>query len=206
MDPVTRAAVRSRTEAILSEPRFRPSWKDDPAWLGDLEATFDDLTVWVAEHPEGARWLLVASALLLVAISTHMVWTVVAEVRASRSAASSLDASVRMAFDAEQSEWTAAHGAMLRARAAGDDRQVVWIAHRLFLALLAHEGHLELARWKTNETYGRELADSKLAPEIDRWNRVYERVVYAHQSLASDELDELMREIESHRAHGVHAE
>jgi hypothetical protein len=85
-------------------------------------------------------------------------------------------------------------GAALRQ---GDGYRAIWILHRLFVGMLAQQGVLRHATWKTNADYVRECPRSHAAyATLVDVTHAYEQVVYAHRSLPLPTLSALLTQVE----------
>jgi hypothetical protein len=79
----------------------------------------------------------------------------------------------------------------------GDAYRAIWILHRILVSMLAQQGVLRHATWKTNADYVRECPCSHAAyATLVDVTRAYEQIVYAHRPLPLVMLSVLLAQVE----------
>lgn len=187
--------IRERTEAILDGPGFRSAWHEDGHPWAALVEFFRDLSEWSAANPDQSKGVLVLLVLLLIGLLAHMGWLIAREL--APLPAPDLDEAVARALEGQASSWSEGWALIRAALAEADRYTAVFVAHRLFLARLDHQGCLEWARHKTNAMYLEELGDDPQRPRLLGWNALYEAAVYAHRPVDPAVLEQKLAELEA---------
>ena len=101
------------------------------------------------------------------------------------------------ALEGIASNWADAFQLAKAALEAGDIYRALWITHRVLLSAMDRMDLLRFARWKTNRGYLRECrADHAAARTLADVSDAYERVVYAHHTIHSDQAASLLNRVE----------
>jgi hypothetical protein len=154
------AAIRELAGDILERAEYaKYRAPDSDAWLTFVEAFFDWLEELPRLHAEapGLYWTLLATlSLVLLALITHIVWTVTAALRLPPSPKTAVEARGELDFAAEAAR-LAQRGAYLEG------------AHQLLLASLAHAARAQLLDLRAadgNRMICSKLRASRVSPEL----------------------------------------
>lgn len=198
--------IRRATEAVLDRPEFRPD-AVETVTRSVLDWFLETLPQWAEANPELARVLIVVLTLLLVALLSHILYTVVQEFAALRRRAGAVVAGARSMAPLEEvgaRNWKEAVALARAALDAGDLYRALWITHRCLLSLLDARDLVRFARWKTNGDYlGECRAGDPSCDVLGHATRAYESVVYAHDPISPDEAADLLDRVEDFAVKGA---
>lgn len=194
-------AIRRATEAVLDRPEFRPD-AVETAGRSVINWFLNTLPGWAEANPALARVLIVVLTLVLIALVSHILYTVVNEFAMLRrrpgGGVTPSDGPMAPLAEVGARNWKEALAMARAALDAGDRYRALWIAHRCLLSLLDTRDLIRFARWKTNGDYLRECREGHAdCGVLGRATRAYESVVYAHDELSPEEAARLLDLVEA---------
>jgi hypothetical protein len=200
---LTPETIQQVTREILSRAEFQSAPPTGTWWytLGEwFVRTFEALVHWSQAHPI-ARWVVVGLlSLLCLLILMHLITFVRQDMSLHRYPHHVPSAASTAAWDASAHlvpPWDTLRHEVGAAIRQGDAYRAIWILHRILVSMLAQQGVLRHATWKTNADYVRECPCSHAAyATLVDVTRAYEQIVYAHRPLPLVMLSVLLAQVE----------
>lgn len=199
LDPAT---IRSTTEEVLQRPEFRRSQQSDTmrALIEQVDAWLEAFGEWAEAHSQAAIALAIVLLLVALLLLAHIFYVAFGGIFTGRKTGSgSRYTDAETLLEGTARSWQEGLKKAREALAHGNARLAVWIGHRVLLGLLDQEGAIRFSGWKTNTTYLHECArDHACRAVLDRLTAIYEEVIYRHQTVPSDVVASLIKEVESY--------
>jgi hypothetical protein len=200
---LTPETIQQVTREILSRSEFQSAPTTGTWWytLGEwFVRTFEALVHWSQAHPI-ARWVMVGLlSLLCLLILVHLMTLVRQDMSPHRHPHHMPSAASTAAWNTSSHlvpPWDTLRHEVGTALRQGDGYRAIWILHRLLVGMLAQQGVLRHASWKTNADYVRECPRSHAAyATLVDVTRAYEQIVYAHRPLPLVRLSALLAQVE----------
>lgn len=199
IEAVSPEEVRRITENVLEGREFQKSvnpWELALNWFRDFLGW---ISQWAANNPDSAKIVIYILSFILALLIAHITYTVIKEFT-SMSRENSPQASrprPLQALEGIAENWADAFHLARAALESGDLYRALWITHRVLLSALDRMDVLRFARWKTNRDYLHECrADHSAARTLADVSDAYERVVYAHGDIRSDQAASLLSRVE----------
>jgi hypothetical protein len=200
IEDISPEQVRRVTQSVLGEPEFQKSVN----WVNLVFEGFRNfllkISEWAASNPDMAKVLMIVLGVVLALLLGHIAYTIIREFVSMRANEDTgpLQARPLQALEGIASNWSDAFQLAKAALEAGDIYRALWITHRVLLSAMDRMELLRFARWKTNRDYLRECrSDHAASKTLADVSDAYERVVYAHHSIHSDQAASLLNRVEA---------
>ena len=168
-------------------------------WIRKREAWLDSFQDWSAANT-GYTWLIITVLLIiLIALLTHIIYTTFSDSFGGKtmSKSGSIGSRSMEVLEGKARSWQEGFELARGALEAGKYREAIWISHRVLLGLLDELGCIRFQGYKTNTTYLDELEKNHAWHDLlTRFTRIYEQAIYGTGSLAKDELQTLLSELD----------
>jgi len=194
--------IRTVTKEIISRPEFTapPPWDEVLLSLWkSIKEWSDSLASWSTANPEQARILFILAVLALIGCLAHLFYLALGDLLPFKRARETVRQrpSPWEILEGTANNWREALDTARKMLHEGNHRSAIWIVHRVLLGMLAEQGAISFAGWKTNAHYLRECAGTH------RWyntfaelTEVYEHAVYAHRPTAASSVETLVLRVD----------